>query len=273
MRKLVFAFIMGIISCCVLFLWHIHQDSLPDFEDMPSFDPSGYELKNELQTFKLKEHDRHWFLSSFVCYDEIGEIVSERQYALDEDGQAYYMNDENRMDVSRFPRKGFNNLGEIYAEWGAVPEVDEYGRTVYVVGDNPNTEELTFVMELYYRTDIEGMTGDDSLCSYVQTLNLIYESRQDSHIIDKNGEPVMEYHGYDITNFDMYGNETTVMLEGPCCMKTDAKGFLAMIIQKSSYAYKVIRVDECGRPQWSASYSADDGSLLGYNVWTYEAIE
>lgn len=273
MKKLVSAFIMGILSCCILFLWHTHLDKLPDFEDMPTFDPSGYECTTALQTFKLKAHDRHWFLSSFTSYDEDGEIISERRYTIAEDGHAYYMNGEKRMEVSRFPRKGFSNLGEIYSEWGAVPEVDEYGRTVHVVGDHPDIEELSYVVELYYRTDIVGLTGDASICAFVSTMSLTYQPGQNSHIIDEDGEQVMEYHGYTITNFDLYGNETTVMLEGPCCMKTDAEGFLSIIIQKSNHAYKVIRVDECGRPQWSATYSVDDCRLLGYSVWTYETIE
>lgn len=273
MKKAISVLIMIFFSCCVLFSWRAYLNAAPDFMDMPTFDPSEYELSNELQTFQLKAHDRHWYLSSFAHYNETGEMELQIQYALDEAGQAYYMNGEKRIDVSHFPREGFSDLNNIYAEWGAVPEVDEYGRTIYVVGNNPNIEQLSFMAELRYRTDIPGMTGDDAICSYVNTMNLYYAPGQDSYIIDANGHQVSEYHGYTITNYDLYGNETMVMLEGPCYMKTDVDGYLQMIIYPTGNALCVIRVDDYGRPQWSATYNKDDSSLLGYNIWTYEAIK
>lgn len=267
MKKLASIMLLIAISNTILFSWYKYQNDVPALTDIRVFDPSVYEPVNNLQTFKLKPNDRQWCLSSVVHYTGSGQIESEQIYYLDEDGQSYYLNNHKQVNVDRMSREGFRNLSDGLSDWGGIPKVDKFGRPIFVEEDNPNVPELSCIKQLYYCLDNESLAEDEAVCTYVYTSYYKKECEE-----DRNKMVIQQDCCYYIVNFDKYGNTISRFYEGACFMKTDAKGYLQMIISKNNILYYVTRVDEYGRPMWMATYDQNTGGLLSYTVWNYKLL-
>lgn len=150
---------------------------------------------------------------------------------------------------------------------------DDAGRIVLREASNPSNLGSSGLVCWYYRIDDTASAGDDAVCTFACTMRITIQSGEESWIYGENNEPLMECTSYEITNYDKYGNETTVWVDAKCCMKTDADGYLQMIIKKFLGVNVVTRVDDSGRPLWSAIYDGQNGNLLGCTVWQYEMLE
>ena len=87
-----------------------------------------------------------------------------------------------------------------------------------------------------------------------------------------NDEPMLEYNTYEITNFDRYGNETCIWADGKCAVQTDGDGYLEKIIEESEGTYRVIQVDDSGKPLCIAVYHKDSLDLISYVFYQYEIL-
>lgn len=261
--------VMILLSILVLISFRLYQDWAPGFEDIASFDPSHYDFTYSLQEFKLKTHDREWTLAAVVEYNADGEIQSERTYQLDADGQSYYMNNGERQDVSRYPRRGLKNITGYISEWDLAEEtLDDAGRVVYRMGEDPSFVGSHEIASWYYCPNTD--TADDANISiFTRTMHEVSPDGIEPVCYGANDEPIMEFNTYEITNYDCYGNETRIWADGKCFLKTDANGYLQMIVQDNPGTYSVLRVDASGKPLWSATYHKESLSLISYAVWCY----
>lgn len=272
MKKICLAVLMAAVGCGILLGWRWQQNYVPELADMESFDPARYEMTYAMQEFQLKPHDRQYFLSSITSYDETGEVEWGEVYRLDESGQAYYMNGEERMYVAQLPRVGFCNITGA-SDWNVIREqYDEKGRIVYREASHPQIPEHSEITQWYYRTDDQTITGDDAVSTLVFTGRVVIPPGQETFMYDENDEPLMESTSYTILNYDRYGNETMIGFEAKCCMKTDADGYLQMIIRKWGDNYHVMRVDPSGRPLWSAMCDTKNDCVISRTVWKYERL-
>ena len=274
MKRQLHALLLFVLSCAVLFAWKLYRCNAPDFEDMVQFDPSVYACTYALQSFKLKSHDRNWTLSSVAHYKADGEVEWETVYHLDEDGQAYYMNNEDRIDVAHMPRKGFGDLADVDTELNVVEEeFDQFGRLVSRKEYNHDPRHTT-TTQLYYCTDSGDRSDDDAISTYVSSTNFKHKiSEEPVMYVGREEEPAWESTSYNIINFDKYGNETGVWLgDEKCFLQTSIDGYLQTIIIDNVATYIVKRVDESGRPLWSAVYGKEDGILWEYTVWNYKEL-
>lgn len=272
MKRMLHVLFLLILSCAVLFSWKLHQCSAPDFEDLAEFDPSGYECTYALQTFKLKPHDRNWYLSSVAHYTADGELEWETVYCLDEDGQSYYMNNEDRIDVAHMPRMGFGNLADVDTKLNVIEEeFDQSGRLVSRTEYNYDPRHTT-TTQLYYCTSSGERSDDDVISTYVSTTNFKHKiSEEPVMYVGGEENPAWESTSYYIVNFDKYGNETSIWLgDSKCFLQTSIDGYLQTIIIDHMGSYVVKRVDESGRPLWNAVYGKEDGLLWEYTVWNYK---
>lgn len=270
MKKIISALILAIIS---LLLLPLHQNQVPDFEDIASFDPSHYDFTYSLQEFKLKTHDRQWTLSSVTGYSAEGEMQWERIYHLDVGGQSYYMNNGERQDVSRYPRRGWKNITGYISDWNLAEEtLDDTGRVIYRMGEDPSFVGSHEIANWYYCPNTD--TAEDANISiFTRTMHEVSPDGMEPVCYGANDEPIMEFNTYEITNYDCHGNETRIWIEGKCFLKTDANGYLQMIVQDNPGTYSVLRVDDSGKPLWTAVYHKETLSLMEYSVCCYQEID
>lgn len=272
MKRLLYALILLVLSCALLF--GVHENKAPDFENMAEFDPSGYGCTYALQTFKLKPHDRNWTLSSVVHYNSDGEMQWETIYCLDKDGRSFYMNNEDRIDIAYMPRMGFGDLANVDTKLNVMEEeFDQAGRLVSRTEYNHDPRHTT-TTQLYYCISSGERSDDDAISTYVSITNFKHKvSEEPVMYVGREEEPVWEDTSYYIVNFDKYGNETTIWLgDANCFLLTSIEGYLQAIIIDNMGAYVVKRVDESGRPLWSAVYGKADGLLWEYTVWNYKEL-
>lgn len=273
MKKTVSAILVALLSCALILGWRGWQNRAPALEDIRTLDPTQYPLTYELQTFKLRPHDRQWTLKTFTGYDENGEVEREEIYQLDEDGQSYYIAPNgDRIDVVRMPRLGFQNITGFLSEWDINQEdFDDAGRIIYRDAASGDLREL---VQWYYRPDEPERSDDSAVCTLVRTMRVETPRDQEPWIFyGPEEEPRWESTCYEITTYDRSGNETIVStMERDCYIKTDADGYLQMIVMDGVFFAKaVIRVDAYGRPLWRANYDRD-GNLAGWFVWEYEDL-
>lgn len=267
MKKILSVLVMVIIS--LLLLLPLHLNTAPNLEDISSFDPSRYDCTYSLQTFRLKAHDRQWTLASVTEYNADGQIQWEQTYQLDAKGQSYYMDNGQRRDVSRYPRSGMENITGDISDWSLSEEkLDEFGRVVYRMGESPTLPGHHDLASWYYCPNTD--TVDDSNISvFARTMHEVSSDGIEPVCYGADDEPLMEFNTYEITNLDCYGNETRICWDGKCYLKTGTDGYLQMIISENPGTYDVLRIDESGKPLWSAIYHKENLSLISYTVWRY----
>lgn len=273
--KALYASAMAVFAVVLLLAFPKDHNSIPDFSDKDSFDPFRYELTHETQSFCLNPHDRHWRLSSFTSFSPDGTVISQQEYALDRDSGAYYLVDDQPCYISRIPNAGYCNFSQFLAQWDVEAEgFDQYGRVTDRKASHPRNKEHAETINYYYRTDQPGQRGDDALCTLVRTMETTVPDGEETWIYDADGEPLYGSVSYEIQILDLYGNVTSLWVEGASCLITDSAGYLQMIVQTSVNGKNrlVTRVDEYGRPLWMAEYDWQDGSIVGYSVWEYEEL-
>lgn len=274
MKKAIWAAVLAFVSCAIVLGWRWYQNLAPDLEDIFTFDPTRYETTYALQEFRLKPHDRQWTLKSVTSFDAAGEVESKRVYQLDEDGHSYYMNGDHRVYAAYVPRRGFQSVTGYLSGWDIFREAyDDAGRIILREASNPEITNSSELVSWYYRTDQSALTGDEAVCAMVIISRIVTPAGEDPWMFDGNDAPIMECTAYYITNYDAYGNETSVMVDGKCYLKTDADGYLQMIIREISDARIVTRVDEFGRPLWVVFYSCLENQVIKYTIWEYEELK
>ena len=277
MKRAIWAAVLAVVSCAIVLGWRWYQNLAPDLEDIFTFDPTRYETTYALQEFRLKPHDRQWTLKSVTSFDASGEVESEQVYQLDEDGHSYYMNGDHRVYAAYIPRRGFQNVTGYLSGWDISRETyDNAGRIILREASNPNNTIISELVFWYYRTDQSALTGDEAVCAMVSISRIVTPAGEEPWMFDGNDAPIMEYTSYYITNYDAYGNETSVMEDGKCYLKTDADGYLQMIIREISDARIITRVDEFGRPLWVVFYNCIENmenQVIKYTIWEYEELE
>lgn len=272
MKKCLSAILITLISLGILFFIHDHSSSSQELGRVASFDPSLYVFTYDLQTFRLKTHDRNWILSAVSEYDPVGELQSERRYSLDSEGHSYYMDGEERQYVSYYPRKGVSSMTDYLSDFQLSEEsVDQYGRIVLREGRHPTIPEHCERAQWYYCANTE-TDEPDVLAAFIRIIRSVSVDGAEPVGCGENDEPLLEYNTYELTNFDRYGNETCVWADGKCCFQTDAEGYLQAIIEEKSETYRVIQVDDSGKPLCIALYRKDSLDLISYILYQYEII-
>lgn len=272
-RKILSAVGLGALSLCVLLLWRGWRDRAPELENLAGFDPWEYTVTRSVQNFRLKSNDRNWLVESCTCYDAEGDVQTQELYLLDETGQAYYIRqDGQRQDVGHMPRKGLSDPTRFLTGWNIRQEIcNSQGQLLFrdaVFPDNPHHSEQLFY---YYRTAEEVLPAAEAMCAFVRVSRFTYEPGQDTFLFDENEEPVYEETCYEIDCYDYFGNEAVIWVDRPCYIKTDAEGYLQMIVETAGHFRCVIRTDSWGRKRWTATYD-QDGSVINYSVYTYKEL-
>ncbi len=270
-KKCISAVLLALI-CLGILLFLNHYSSLSELRDIASFDPSQYVFTYELQTFQLKSQDRNWTLSSVSEYNSAGELQSEQVFSLDSEGNSYYMNGEERQYVSHYPRKGLSSLADYLSDFRLSEEsFDQYGRIVLREGRHPTIPEHCERAQWYYCPNTE-TDEPDALSVFVRTIRSVSADGTEPVGYGANDEPMLEYNTYEITNFDRYGNETCIWADGKCAVQTDGDGYLEKIIEESEGTYRVIQVDDSGKPLCIAVYHKDSLDLISYVFYQYEIL-
>ena len=266
MKKTVSAILVALLSCAMILGWRGWQNRAPALEDIRTLDLTQYPVTYKLQEFKLKPHDRQWTLKSFTVYDETGQVEREELYQLDEDGQSYYIAPNgNRIDARR---RNFQKLTGALSDWDiSREEYDAAGRILSREAACPNMSFDTEILRWYYSPD---QPEPDGVCTFVRTMRIVVPPGEKTWLYDGR----MESTGYEIDTYDKFGNETMVWIADDCYLKTDADGYLQMIVGSLGYGawFYVQRVDDYGRPTWQARYGRD-GHLYGWSVWEYADLD
>lgn len=271
-KKCLSAILITLISLGILFFFDNNCSRLHKLKNIASFDPSQYYFTYDLQTFRLKSHDRNWTLSSISEYNSAGALQSERILFLDSEGNSYYMNGKERQYVSHYPRRGISSITDYLSDFQLSEErFDRYGRIVFREGRHPTISEHRESAEWYYRLDTE-MDEPAALSVFVRTISSVSVDGIEPVCYGENDEPLLEYSTYEITNFDRYGNEICIQTDGKCFLKTDADGYLEAIIEEESGTYRVIQVDDSGKPLCIAVYNKNSLDLISYILYQYEII-
>ena len=270
-KKCLSVILIAAISLGVL-LFLDHHSRAQEMGSIASFDPSQYDFSYDLQTFRLKNHDRNWTLSSVSEYNSAGELQSEQVFSLDSEGHSYYMNGEERQYVSYYPRKGLSSITDYLSDFQLSEEsVDQYGRIVLREGRHPTVLEHYERAEWYYCSNTE-TDEPDALAAFVRIIRSVAVDGTEPVGDGENDEPLLEYNTYEITNFDRYGNETCIWADGKCCVRTDEGGYLETIIEEKSETYRVIQVDDSGKPLCIAVYRKNSLDLISYVFYQYEIL-
>ena len=270
-KKCISAVLLALISLGIL-LFLKHYSSLSELGDIASFDPSQYVFTYDMQTFQLKSQDRNWTLSSISEYNLAGELQSEQVFSLDSEGNSYVMNGEERQYVSHYPRKGLSSLADYLSDFLLSEErFDQYGRIVLREGRHPTIPENCERAQWYYCPNTE-TDEPDALSVFVRTIRFVSADGAEPVGYGANDEPMLEYNTYEITNFDRYGNETCIWAEGKCAVQTDGDGYLEKIIEEQEGTYRMIQVDDSGKPLCIAVYHKDSLDLIAYLLYQYETI-
>lgn len=275
MKRLISAGILLLLTLCILVGIHSYLNYVPEFEALSTFDPSRYSVTRQLQTFKIKPNDRQWVLSSFRNYDGEGVLQREELYEIDENGVSYYIAPNgNRIDSYRVADS--NDKTDLFENWNVTEEeYDTMGRITGRTAYDPHTDgtyDSREILDWYYCPE-SGVGDDNSLCAYVRTMHIKVHPGEETYIFTgSNNTPVYESTGYEIINYDKYGNGSQVWVEEPSYMITDLSGHLQMVYMEIYTWGTLIRVDEFGRPVWLASYDLTDNTLMGYSIWTYEEV-
>ena len=182
------------------------------------------------------------------------------------------MNGEERQYVSHYPRKGLSNLADYLSDFRLSEEsFDQYGRIVLREGRRPTIPENCERVQWYYCPNTE-TDEPDALSVFVRTIRSVSTDGTEPVGYGANDEPMLEYNTYEITNFDRYGNETCIWADGKCAVQTDGDGYLEKIIEEREGTYRVIQVDDSGKPLCIAVYHKDSLDLISYLLYQYETI-
>lgn len=274
MKKFICAAAMILCSVVILLPLHIIQNRVPEFEDIFTLNPSRYPTTYRMQDFKLKANDRQWTLNSIHYYSADGEILRENYYHLDKSGQSYYVTSDGlHIKTPNLAWDEMSDVVDFCLDQNILNEkYDDFERIIYRESINPSCPtERTFV-HWYYRPEAQEQALSDELCTLTATFRT--DSQEDRSVIfyDADWNKVTGSTSYVIWNYDKYGNQIELWIQEDCYFKTDAKGYLQMIVLKWYNGYEVIRTDDSGKPLWSATYNRIDGSLTGYTVWRYKPV-
>ena len=285
-EKLFAVILLAVISSAVLLGWRAFQNYVPD---MPpeTFDVSMYEFTYAPQEMKLKPQDRKWILRATRSYTADGILEEETIFQFDEDGRAFYMNGDTRVDGSTAGYGSSELDGDMthfLEAWDVQEErFDDFGRILYREAFQPHCSEGTHIFEqvgYIYCPGEPAANVMDSLCVFTRTMGIRFDTPEDSIIEIRDPETDertgwrLEHTSYEIDNFDRYGNKVVIWIESDgCCLLENADGYLKTVLQNTSLGYTVLQVDPSGRPLWYSWYDKQDGSLIQYTIWEYEELE
>ena len=252
-----------------------YMNYVPEFDKLSTFDPSRYYVTRQLQEFKIRPNGREWVLSSFRYYDGKGVLQREELYQIDNNGMAYYIA-PNGNRIESWKVVDTNDLTDFLESWNVSEEIfDSQGRVTDRTAYSPHTDGTYDSIEVLHWHYCPGSTAGDknTVCSYIRTMQLKVHPGEETFVFEGEEQiPVYETTGYEIMNYDKYGNELQVWVEDKSYIITDIFGFIQMIYEEHPLGGTLIRVDEYGRPLWLANYNLVDNTLSGYSIWTYEDI-
>lgn len=262
---------LAIISCLILLFLDAYLFRIPGIENISTFDPSDYETTCSKQEFLLNPGNNHWTLESVIQYSADGEILHENIYLFDDSGQAYLVTPSGtRNNTPNISWEQLCNLANYHSDYNIIyEEFDELGRITYRESTNKNDPLETNTLQWYYDVDCGNKSGVNSLCTLVETSQIVSENDEVYSFFDADWNAIPEFTSYTIFNFDRYGNITELKIQTDAYFRTDRKGYLQMIILEWYGGYEVIRVDSSGKPLWAANYSREERDLLDYTVWNY----
>lgn len=240
-------------------------------ENISTFDPSNYTTSCSKQVFLLEPGNNQWILESVIQYRVDGEILNEVNYLFDDSGQAYYVTPGGiRNNTPNVSWEQLGNFANYHSGYNIIyEEFDEFGRLIYRESKNKNDPLETNTLQWYYDVDSGNKSGVKSLCTLVETSQIVSANDEVYRFFDADWNTISEFTSYTIFNFDRYGNITNLNIQTDVYFRTDRKGYLQMIIMEWYDDYEVIRVDSSGKPLWSAQYSREDRELLNYTIWNY----